>query len=148
MNYQNHDTLGFDWLSLDPVNIADAQTLVDYVTMGSDQAQRFLTWSRERAQHAATLEVRLQSAQNSINSLTNELNTARTMQETLKGQLDAYKRQQRSAGGFSHVPLSAKPGTSFATSQSQDQSSQQKAKLSEKLPDVPVFKGEKKEYLN
>ncbi|KAL1619492.1 hypothetical protein SLS56_010129, partial [Neofusicoccum ribis] len=33
MNYQNHNTLGFDWLSLDPINIADAQTLVNYVTM-------------------------------------------------------------------------------------------------------------------
>ncbi|GME36195.1 hypothetical protein B0A49_13695 [Neofusicoccum parvum] len=151
MHHQSQDTFGINWLSLDPINITDAQTLVDYVTMGSDQAQRFLTWSREQhehAQHAATLEVQLQSAQNSINSLTNELNTARAMQGTLRGQLDAYKRQQPPAGGFSHVPLTARPGTNFATSQNQGQSSQQKVKLSEKLPDVPVFKSEKKEYLN
>lgn len=146
--HQQHDTFGFDWLSLDPINIADAQTLVDYVTMGSDQAQRFLNWSREQHQRAASLEIQLQSAQNSINTLTNELNTARTMQETLKGQLEACKRQQQPAGGFSYVQPSARPGTSFATSQYQDQGLQQRAKLSEKLPDVPVFKGEKKEYLN
>ncbi|GME39202.1 hypothetical protein OnM2_050068 [Neofusicoccum parvum] len=148
MYHQSQNTFGINWLSLDPINITDAQTLVDYVTMGSDQAQRFLTWSREQHEHAVTLEVQLQSAQNSINSLNNELNTARAMQETLRGQLDAYKRQQPPTRGFSHVPLSARPETSFATSQHQDQSSQQKVKLSEKLPNVPVFKGEKKEYLN
>ncbi|GME33029.1 hypothetical protein NpPPO83_00005221 [Neofusicoccum parvum] len=62
MHQQSHDTFGFNWLSLDPINITDAQTLVDYVTMGSDQAQRFLTWSREQHEHAVTLEARLQSA--------------------------------------------------------------------------------------